>query len=243
MFSQLKEALLPSIIGIMLHKREKLTRKEMAAMQDYNARLKVINRKTKDQVAIALVGLIGSGKSSVSEELSRHIGATIIEGDEIRVELRRQNESYEKTRALAEQVADRVLRQGGNVILDSDFIDAKKRASLREKLKKIPGVKLHFLCAYCDLDVQVGRIISAKYDQDPIGFFSGARSLWSGDPKIKPAIVKLREMMRRIPLHYRWVNKAGGKWEIKNPPCKVLADIDTTNEKEWKMEVGEVVKK
>jgi|SRR3989344_224487 len=64
-----------------------------------------------------------------------HIGATVVEGDAIRVELRRQNERYERTRAIAEHAALEIAKRGGNIILDSDFSDAKKRASLREKAR------------------------------------------------------------------------------------------------------------
>ena len=54
--------------------------------------------------------------------------------------------------------------------------------------------------------------------------------------------MKIREMWRRMPQHYRWENKAGGRWVIKNPPCAVLADIDTTVSSQWKREVEKCAK-
>ena len=190
-----------------------------------------------------MIGLVGSGKSSVATELGKHIGATVVSGDEIRIELRKQGERYERARAIVENVVMRLVTEGKNIILDSDFIDAKKRASLREKARKA-GVRLVFVCTYVDdLDVQIGRIVTADYHNAVDDFFGGASTKWDGSAQSKGAVVKLREMWRRTALHYRWVNKGGGQWKIKNPPCTVLADIDTTDEKKWKQEVAKCTKK
>lgn len=237
MLAQLKEVVFPSIIGVMVHKREKLTPKELTAQKDFLAKLGVIQkRKTDEPVIVAMIGLTGSGKSSVSQELGKLIGATVIEGDSIRIELRKQGERYDRARALAENVALEVVKHGGNVILDSDFIDPKKRASIREKTRQA-NIRLVFICTYADLDVMIGRALTADYKNSVDDFFGGASSQWKGSEQSKGAVVKLREMWRRIPHHYRWENKVGGQWVIKNPPCKVLADIDTTDEKKWKEEV------
>ncbi|MBI4088574.1 AAA family ATPase [Candidatus Kaiserbacteria bacterium] len=199
-------------------------------------------RKTKKPVIVALIGLVGSGRSSVARELAKRIGATVVEGDAIRVELRKQGERYERARAIAENVAIEVVKQGGNVILDSDFVDEKKRASVREKARKA-GVRLVFIRTHCDLDVMVGRVLTATYHNRVDDFFGGARSKWQGSEQSKGAAVKVREMWRRTPHHYRWVNKGGGQWIIKDPPCAVLADIDTTNPASWKGEVGKCANK
>ncbi|MEK7669214.1 MAG: AAA family ATPase [Patescibacteria group bacterium] len=221
----------------MVHKREKLTPKELAAQKSFLTKLGVIQkRKTDEPVIVAMIGLTGSGKSSVAQEFAKHIGGTVIEGDEIRIELRKQGERYDRARALAENIALEVVKQGGNVILDSDFIDAEKRASLREKVKKTK-VRLVFVCTYTELDVMIGRAITTNYRNSVDDFFGGASSQWKGGEQSKGAVVKIREMWRRIPHHYRWENKGGGKWVIKNPPCKVLADIDTTDQTKWKEEV------
>ena len=82
-----------------------------------------------------------------------------------------------------------------------------------------------------------GRIITANYRNITEDFFGGASSKWQGSEQNKGAVVKLREMWRRTPLHYHWVNKGGGQWVIKNPPCAVIADIDTTEPDLWKQKV------
>lgn len=242
MLAQLMEATLPSIIGVMVHKKEKLTPKELAAQKSSLAKLKMQERKTNKPVIVAMIGLTGSGKSSVAQEFAKHIGGTIIEGDGVRIELRRQGEQYDRARAIAENIALEVVKQGGNVILDSDFIDPNKRASLREKARKA-HIRLVFVCTYADLDVMIGRAIIANYRDSVDDFFGDASSQWKGSEQSKGAVVKVREMLRRIPHHYRWENKGGGRWTIKNPPCKVLADIDTTDESKWRQEVAKTAKK
>ncbi len=226
----------------MVHKHETLTKKEKIAQDIFIAKLELKKRKTKKPLIVAMIGLVGSGKSSVARELARHIGGTVVEGDNIRVELRKLGERYEQTRAIAENVALEIVSQGGNVILDSDFIDAKKRASLREKARKA-GVRVVFICTYADFDVMVGRALTTDYRSIADDFFGGASSKWEGSEQSKGAVVKIREMWRRSPLHYRWEHKAGGQWVIKNPPCTVLADIDTTSSSQWKREVEKCAKR
>jgi len=240
MFTFIEESVLPRIIGVMVHKQEKLTKKERAAQDAFMTKLNIKKWRIGNPVIIALIGLVGSGKSSVAWELAKHIGGTVIEGNAIRVELRKQKERYERTRAIAENAAIEVVKRGGKAILDSDFIDPKKRASIREKARK-EGVHLVFICTYCDPDIVLGRIITKDYHNDE--FFGGAATQWQGGRQEKGTVVKLREMWRRTPLHYNWINKGGGRWKIKRPPCAILADIDTTDPASWKEEVEKCAKK
>jgi predicted kinase len=225
----------------MVHKREKLTQKEQRAQDSFLAKLDIKKRKTKKPVIVAIIGLVGSGKSSVAQELAKHIGATVIEGDDIRIELRKQSERYEKSRAIAENAAIKVVKQGGNVILDSDFVDEKKRASVREKARKA-GIRLVFVRTHCDIDVMVGRVLTATYHNRVDDFFGGASSKWTGSEQSKGAAVKVREMWRRTPHHYRWVNQGGGKWVLKKFPFAIFAEIDTTDSNSWKRDVEKYAK-
>ncbi len=69
------------------------------------AKLDIKKRKTEKPVVVAIIGLVGSGKSSMAQEIAKHIGATIIDGDDIRIELRKQSERYERARAIGENAA------------------------------------------------------------------------------------------------------------------------------------------
>ncbi len=240
MFARLSEVVLPVIIGIM-HKVEKLTIKEQRAQKAFLESLEVTPRKTKKPVVVAMVGLVGSGKSTVAKELAKHLCATVIEGDVVRVFLRKEDEKYEGMRKIAENAMEEVVRQGGNIILDSDHIDVKKRASLREKTKKL-GAQIHFVRTHINWDIMVGYALAADYRDTPEDFFGGASSPYQGDAKTKGAIVKTREMWRRTPHHYKWENTGGGKWALKKLPFPVLAMIDTTTDK-WKEDVRKIAKK
>ena len=220
---------------------ESLTKKEHFAQDAFMAKLDIKKRKTEKPVIVAVIGLIGSGKSSVAREIAKHIGATVIESNDIRIELRRQSESYERVWAIAENASVEVVKQGGNVILDSDFVDEKKRASVREKARKA-GVRLVFVHTHCNLDVMVGRVLAATYHNRVDDFFGGAKSKWQGSEQSKGAAVKIREMWRRTPHHYRWVNQGGGQWVLKKFPFAIFAEIDTTDSDSWKREVEKCAK-
>lgn len=243
MIAQLIEMALPSIIGIMVHRKESLTQKERKAQEAFIKSLHMGKRLTEKQIVVAIVGLVGSGKSSVAKELAKLIGATVVEGDEIRVQLRKVDERYEGARKIGENATFEILIQGGNVVLDSDYSDQKKRASLREKLKGM-GVELIFIRTHVDVDTMVGRVITADYQDKPGDFFGGASSSWKGPEQSKGAAVKIREMWRRTPHHYRWSTEfPGGSWVLKKLPFKIFAEIDTTDPVKWKKEVKKVVEK
>ncbi len=223
-------------------KKEMLNQKEKRAQASFLKSLKIAKRKTKKPIIVALVGLVGSGKSSIARELAKLIDATIIEGDAIRVCLRKAGERYENTQKIGENAIEEVIKRGGNVILDSDFINAEKRKSAQKISAKF-GVKLIFVRTYADYDVMVGRVISAKYRNKPNDFFGGASTKSQGSEQSRGVVVKLREMWRRTPNHYRWENKDGGRWILKKLPFPIFATIDTTDSKKWKSVVKKTARK
>jgi len=225
------EFILPFIIKIMVHKKETLTKKEQRAQKVFMEKLRIVPRKTKKPVIIAMVGLVGSGKTFVANELANFISGTIVEGDKIRVCLRKEGEKYEGARKIAENVVLKVIKQGGTVVLDSDHINKEKRASLREKVKG--KVKLIFVRTHMERDVMIGRIFSSLEDE----FFSGAGKKYGQ----LGVVIKMREMWRRTPHHYRWENKGGGRWILKKLPFKVV-EIDTTDPKKCELTIQELVK-
>src|SRR3989338_6162798 len=225
-------------LGIKVyHKMEKLSEKEIVAQRQYLLSLKNFSeRKTKKPLIIGLIGLIGSGKSTIAEEMALMVGATVVSGDQIRVFLRKKGERYERARKIAENVAEGIIINGGNVIIYSDFIYQKKRVSLKEKAKKM-GAKEIFIRTYSEIDVMIGIIFEADYKNTPDDFYGGASSAWQG--KNKGAVVKEREMICRMLSHYVAINVGNGryKFELKKLPFKVFAKIDTTSENKWKQEV------
>ena len=229
-------------VGIKIyHKMEKLSEKELKAQEVYTNKLDIALRKTKKPLIVGIVGLIGSGKSTIAKEMASLIGATVVSGDDIRICLRKEKEKYDNTRLIAENIAEAKIGMGGNVIIDSDFIDQKKRVSLKEKAKKV-GAKVIFIRTYADLDVVIGRIMDSDYENIPEDFFGGASSSYQGENK--GAVVKEREMICRGLSHYNAINIGNGryKFELKKLPFKIFAEIDTTDEKDWQQGVKVIAK-
>ena len=90
----------------------------------------------------------------------------------------------------------------------------------------------------------IGRAVLEAFKKVPDPFWSKASTDWRGDKRLNPAIVRVREMVRRIPQHYDWDKNRGGVWSIKQPPKgPVVADIDTSDPRKWKREVKKLAKK
>lgn len=225
-----------------------LPQKALMAQHAYIVGFDIKKRKTKKAFVVALFGLVGSGKSSVAKELAGYIGGTVIEGDAIRIQLRKAGERYRVgrhsyVRQISEDAALEVLKRGGNTIFDADFADEKKRAALRAKLAKA-GARLVFVRTYAEPEVMFGRMVSADYRDSPDDFFGGAKTLWKGGTsQQKGAMIKFKEAWRRTPHHYRWSSEDGGKWILKKPLVRLFTDIDTTDPIAWKEKVANLAQK
>lgn len=242
MFARLTEVFLLFIMRVM-HKMETLSAKAARAQEAFISGLEVKSRKTKKAIVVGFFGLVGSGKSSVAQELARQIGGTVIEGDAVRVQLRKVGEKYLYVRQIAEDAVLEILKRGGNVIYDADFADMKKRASLKAKVRKA-GARLVYVRTSADPHVMLGRMLLAEYRRSQDDFFGGAKTKWEGGTdQQRGAVIKFGEAWRRTPHHYRWVNEGGGKWVLRKPPVPLLADIDTTDSTLWKEGVNRLARK
>ncbi len=193
---------------------------------DFIKQLKVFPRITKKPTAIAVVGLVGSGKSTTAKELARLIKAIVLEDGAIRVILGKKRQSYEPSRAIVRQATLYVFRKGGNVILDSDFQDPQKRKRIEAVVKKAKG-QIFYIRTVADRDEMIKRLINTKYDPN--------RSI------LKNNVIAIREMWRRTPLHYRWENKKGGRFVLRKLRIPFLAEIET--DKDLKGQLKKVAQK
>lgn len=180
--------------------------------------------KVEKPIAVAFVGLVGSGKSTVAKEFAKYMKATVISGDGVRFELQKLNVDFSSVREISRNVMVEVVKKGGNVVLDSDFSNPKKREQVKNMLKKY-GVKLIYIRVYSDIAIAIERIMKAKYGRNT--FFKNGNK-------------KVLEMWRRTPRHYRWVDNNGGKWILKKFPITVYAEIDTGSK--WKKKAKKLAK-
>ena len=215
-----------------------LTAKELNIADEYFKVLKIVRRRTARPMVAALVGLVGSGTSTVARRLAREIGGVLTSGDAIRVLLRKNHLSYKNVRAIAENIARRVIASGANVVFDSDAVDSAKRQRL-EILARQTRARVLYIRLVTDPDVAFGRMISGTPDQ----FFVGASTPWRAAPRERGVVVKLRELWRRTPHHYQWNSKQGGRWELKKLPVKFSATIDTTDTKTWQRQISQLAKR
>ena len=207
-----------------------LNAKEKAAREKIEKILGEIivpKRRTPRQVLIAMIGLVGSGKSTVARALGEEIGAYVSSNDDIRRELNLFGEKYDSTVAIARAIANRVLDQGGNLIIDADTVtsshqeDVANRAGAR-------GVEAFFVRTYSNMDVAIGRILTANYAENQ--FFTSVISAdWKGEKL--PSIVRLRELVRRVPFHYDWEPEGNiGRLHLKELGVELCATIDTAQD-------------
>lgn len=208
--------------------------KEKKVLGAFIKKLKVPKRKTKHPSVIASLGLVGAGKEEVAQVFAREIGAVCVSADELRVALRKQKMGYEHVREIALEIGKEVAKRDGNVVLSSDYSHPEKRNILK-RMAKEKNMYTYFVRVVADPDVMMGRIISATYGKNNL--FYGARTPWKGAHK--PSVVKLREMWRRTPQHYSWMNEDGGKWVQKSMEY-IFGEIDTTDPKKWKSKVKQI---
>lgn len=188
------------------------------------------------KIIVAMVGLVGSGKSTVANYLAPPIGAEVVDIGQVRMVLRKLGKGYDSVREIAEKYAMSIINQGKSVVIAGDFIDKDKRLALERSAKKIKA-KVIYLRVVSDRDVMIGRLISAKYTKD--SFFGGAGSNWRGPNS--GAVVAIREMWRRTPNHYDWLPKNGGRFTLKKLPIKFIAEVDTTAN--WQAKIRQIAKK
>jgi hypothetical protein len=192
------------------------------------------SRHTKKQMIICMIGLVGSRKSTVANELAKRIGATVISSDRIRIELRKFDPCYDRTRLIAESLARDVIAKDGNVILDSDFIDPAKRQSICSLARDL-GVDIFFVCTYTEEIIGTLTTRHLRFEQ-PNEFYGQ-----DNDGRD----VRMKEFIRRLPHHYDWSDEGGGRWTIKQPPTDVtvIADIETASDEVLKESVEKAARK
>lgn len=195
--------------------------------KEFLGSLKILKRKTKTLVVVVLVGLVGSGKSSIAKTLAPLIGATIIEENAVRIALRKKSQNYNPVQNITEKAILAVIKVGSNIILDSDSIDPKKRKRLDKKIKQA-SAKLIYLRTFADSDAMIDRLIKAKYNPNQHLF--------------KNSMIAIREMWRRTPYHYNWSTASGGRFALKKLKIPFIAQIDMTTP-EWRKKAKETAMK
>ncbi len=211
---------------------------ELKIQKNFIASLRMPKRKTKKSLVVGIVGIVGSGKSTVANELAKSIGAAVVSADAIRLKLRAKKQNYDSVWDIGKAAALAAMKKGSNVVLDTDMANSEKRTDAIRIIKK-SGARFVMVRVAADLDMIIGRILSLPANE----FFKGASTDWKGSAQERGVVIKLREMARRIPHHYTWENKEGGRWVPKKFPFPVFTTIDTTDGTKWKSTLKKIAKK
>ena len=192
--------------------------------------LRISRRRTKEPVVLAMVGITGAGNSTVARLLAKKLRWSLIEKNKIRLRLREEGPGFTpaSTDEIAYAMLTRVMRERGNAILDSDFVEKPKRKRL-ERFARRFGARVAYLHVVCDRDVMIERMLRANYNPKKDVFTSAA--------------IAVREHCRRYPWHYRWSETGGGTYTLRRPPVKALATLDTTDPEKWKKRLRLIAKR
>lgn len=236
---------LPHFIIVLMAKitgKSKLTEREKEAQQKFieNLHLPEKNNGYAGKI-VAMVGLIGSGKSRIAQALAKEVPAIIVEGDAVRIRLREAGAGYDRAWKICENTAIVAAGQGVHVVVDADYIAAEKRASLNQAAKKA-GIDVIYLRTICDFDVMIGRMMASSYPEH--SFFGGASTIWQGTADQRGAVIKIRELIMRLASHYEMEKTkypARYQWV---PRIFSFVDfiVNTTDEKKWPKRLEKIAK-
>lgn len=192
--------------------------------------VQIKHRRTEEPVIVAMVGVTGAGNSTLARALNKILGWPVLEKNKIRVKLREEGHGFTTatTDEIHHAILTKILKEKGNVILDSDFVEKAKRRKLERFAKRFKA-RVTYLHLVCDRDIMLGRMIKANYNPKKDIF--------------KSAAVALREHCRRYPWHYRWSETEGGKYILRRLPIKFFAEISTTDPDKWKKKLRLVAKR
>jgi len=191
---------------------------------------RVHHRRTKVPVIVALVGVTGAGNSTIAKTLAKLLGWSLIEKNKIRVKLREEGRGFtpRTTDQIYYAMLAKVMKEKGNAILDSDFVEKPKRKKLERFARRFKA-QARYLHLACDRDVMLERMLRANYNPKTDIF--------------KSAAIAVREHSRRLPWHYRWSEANGGSYTPRRLPIKFFAEINTADPDKWKKKLRLVAKR
>lgn len=121
----------------------------------------------KQPIAYVICGFIGSGKTTFARKLEKETGAIRITKDEWMIKIFGNKitsdnnfEEYDKNVIeLARDTAFKILKSGGNVILDEGFWAKSQRDEMRKKISEV-GAKPILYYVECPVEKMRERVVT-----------------------------------------------------------------------------------
>ncbi len=116
----------------------------------------------QQKLLIALTGPVGSGKSHIAAILAKKLKAVHVRTDDIRVELRQQDKSYDAAPRIAAKLRDQALKEGKSVIADFDAVLPHRQRELKKIAEKY-GAYFFFIRIDTPGEVILRRLKNKRY--------------------------------------------------------------------------------
>ena len=121
----------------------------------------------KQPIAYVICGFIGSGKTTFARKLEKETGAIRITKDEWvikifgnKITLDKNFEKYDKNvTELAKDIAFKILKSGGDVILDEGFWVKSQRDDIKKKISEL-GARPILYYVECPVEEMRERVVS-----------------------------------------------------------------------------------
>ncbi len=198
--------------------------------QELVAGARVSGKKTNNPVIVAMVGITGVGNSTIARAIKKATGWPVIEKNKIRVKLREKGRGFtpQATDSIFYAMLGKIVKGGGNAILDSDSVDRRNRKKLEHVARRFRA-RILYIRLTCDRDIMLERILRGRYNSKTDIF--------------ENTVVALREHTRRMLWHYNWSEANGGTLSLKRLPIKFFAEIDTSRPAIWKKKIRVIAKR
>jgi len=144
--------------------RKRLSQKQILALAEkFLQTLIVPHPKSPEPLTIALIGPIGSGKTTVAKYIAQKRGLARIGSDDVRVFLRRMKKYRESlVRPISWLSAQFFWGQGVGVIFDKDFVHPEERKRVLA-LSKYFGIPVYFIKVTAPEKLIIRRLRKKKY--------------------------------------------------------------------------------
>ena len=132
--------------------------------QDFLSRLELPPQKAKVPFLIAIIGLVGSGRTIVAKAIVEKIdGAVLVQANSARFLLREAATTWgDNVRRVLKIVAENLLSQGYGVVFDGASADVEDRQNISEIAEKT-GAKVFYVRIIIDPEIAKARE-QKKYD-------------------------------------------------------------------------------
>lgn len=111
---------------------------------EYERILKIPESKPEKQIMVCPVGVVGAGKTTVMNPLSKELSLLRISSDEIRQILKKYNYDYSRVAEIVFSLAEKYIKNGYSIAIDKDCASKESQEYIKA-IKKQYGIKIFWI--------------------------------------------------------------------------------------------------